>query len=286
MRTTTMRKLLQISVLAAVSATVMGGLATPSQAAEVKAAAALKAEVWMEGTAIRYRGTPANNNVIILQGSGNKVEVLDVNVDVAPRPNSGCVLVTGLTRKAVCTAAGNVKITGIIAHLGDGNDNFESRVGLNGAVFGQGDSDLFLAGASLSGRTGITYSGGTLNSRGQSNGVDTVSYAKAGVLVSAGFDRTANDGRVRSSTSDRDLDNVSDDVERLEGSDHDDALTGNNQSNVLIGGKGRDTLQSLGGADQILAADNTADALIDCGAGSDDLAQIDAGRDTTSNCER
>ncbi|WP_440072218.1 hypothetical protein [Streptosporangium sp. OZ121] len=267
MRTAT-KKLLRMSVLAAMSATMIGGLATPSQAT-------VKSTVRMEGSTIVFTGTAADNDVKITKGWGTRVRVQDKNGDIAP--SGGCYLVPGgpgYHDFADCTVNSGA-ITGIVASLGDGDDRFTTEVGLGGQVLGEGGSDHFAAGAAKTAASGITYSGGA-----DSEGHDVVSYSRAGLGVAVTLDGIGNDGRAG-----LDGDNVSDDVEGVEGSAHDDALTGNDQSNVLVGGLGRDTIDSRGGADRILANDGIVDGTLDCGAG-DDLVRFDSAKeDPATTCE-
>ena len=74
-------------------------------------------------------------------------------------------------------------------------------------------------------------------------------------------------------------DTVAADIENLLGSDFDDVLRGDDDSNVLTGGLGADKLFGLGGNDLLKAKDSIADLTIKCGPGSKDKAKIDAGLD-------
>jgi Ca2+-binding RTX toxin-like protein len=64
-------------------------------------------------------------------------------------------------------------------------------------------------------------------------------------------------------------------VSSLDGGAGADALTGGSAGDTLTGGQGPDTLQGLAGDDSLGARDGTSDALIDCGAGAMDKANLD-----------
>ena len=55
----------------------------------------------------------------------------------------------------------------------------------------------------------------------------------------------------------------------------DDTLVGGPGDDTLVGGRGADVLEGVGGNDLILTRDRTLDALIDCGAGGADRADLD-----------
>jgi Ca2+-binding RTX toxin-like protein len=55
----------------------------------------------------------------------------------------------------------------------------------------------------------------------------------------------------------------------------DDTLAGGAGEDTLVGGRGADVLQGMGGNDLILTRDRTLDALIDCGPGDADRADLD-----------
>lgn len=63
-------------------------------------------------------------------------------------------------------------------------------------------------------------------------------------------------------------------LEDIEGSNHDDTLTGDGGSNQLLGRLGSDSYFAAAGDDSILANSGDSDAVIDCGEGFD-TAQID-----------
>jgi Ca2+-binding RTX toxin-like protein len=64
-------------------------------------------------------------------------------------------------------------------------------------------------------------------------------------------------------------------IEDLEGSEGNDVLYGNEETNQLLGHHGEDTYRALGGNDTIFANSGTRDKVIDCGEGIADTAVID-----------
>lgn len=61
----------------------------------------------------------------------------------------------------------------------------------------------------------------------------------------------------------------------LDGGAANDTLIGGSARDTLIGGRGPDVLQGMGGNDQLMARDRASDALVDCGAGTADKAELD-----------
>jgi lysophospholipase L1-like esterase len=61
----------------------------------------------------------------------------------------------------------------------------------------------------------------------------------------------------------------------IDGGTENDSLSGGSATDTLTGGPGADTLKGMDGADQLLARDGTADALVDCGDGGPDKADLD-----------
>jgi Ca2+-binding RTX toxin-like protein len=64
-------------------------------------------------------------------------------------------------------------------------------------------------------------------------------------------------------------------IEDLEGSEGNDVLYGDAEANQLLGHHGADTYRALGGDDTIFANSGTADKVIDCGEGTEDVAVVD-----------
>lgn len=144
-------------------------------------------------------------------------------------------------------------VPGTVLQGGGGNDSISSQDG--GQLSGGPGNDR------MAGAGGETYSGGA--------GTDTVNYASAGSRVTVTIDGLANDGRSGAS------DNVKPDVENVVGSPFADTIKGSALANLLNGGGGADDLRGLAGADRLLANDGTADAVINCGNGGGDRADID-----------
>jgi Ca2+-binding RTX toxin-like protein len=78
-------------------------------------------------------------------------------------------------------------------------------------------------------------------------------------------------------------------IEDLEGSESNDVLIGNGETNQLLGHRGEDIYRALGGNDTIFANSGTPDKVIDCGEGTEDTAVIDLatiGDPPPIGCER
>ena len=109
-------------------------------------------------------------------------------------------------------------------------------------------------------------------------GIDTADYTEADASVLLFLDGRANWGDARG--------DVLSSIENLIGSDYADTLVGNNESNVIQGGLGRDTIFALGGDDTIdggvgsdsLYGQDGNDILV--GSGSPDRLDGGAGIDT------
>ncbi|HEX8104179.1 MAG TPA: Ig-like domain-containing protein [Solirubrobacteraceae bacterium] len=144
--------------------------------------------------------------------------------------------------ESVRGGAGNDDITGGLGNDvllgGKGKDKLSGRAGADRMIGGPG-ADTFAGGSSP----------------------DTVDYSDAATGVTASIGDGANDG----ATGAGEGDDVGNDVEYLQGSAHDDVLTGNGSVNILYGGLGDDDLHGGAGNDQLLG-----------GLGADDL---DGGND-------
>ena len=145
---------------------------------------------------------------------------------------------------------------------GDGDDTLDGGAGSDTLDGGAGD-DILIGGT---GRD--TLRGGT--------GIDTVSYAAsaAGVTVDLGLGNAPQGG---AGDARRD---VLTGIENIDGSGHDDVLTGDANANVIKGGAGDDTLISSGGADT-LTGDGGADRfVIKPGHGDITITDFDTANDT------
>ncbi|WP_183095099.1 calcium-binding protein [Nocardioides stalactiti] len=132
---------------------------------------------------------------------------------------------------------------------GDGPDSLGGGAG-NDTADGQGGNDTLYwdAGADV-------VIGGV--------GTDTLSHYAAPRRVIVTLDAIANDGPSGEG------DNVGNDIEKVGGSLHDDALTGNGGPNGLDGGEGDDLVVGGGGADTL--AGNQGDDLVRGEAGDDKM---------------
>jgi len=92
---------------------------------------------------------------------------------------------------------------------------------------------------------------------------DTATYESRATPVTATIDGVANDGVVGEN------DNVKTDIENLRGGKHNDALTGDGDTNHLFGDDGGDTLNGVGG-DDTLDGEGSNDTLVSS-PGADDM---------------
>jgi Ca2+-binding RTX toxin-like protein len=155
---------------------------------------------------------------------------------------------------------------------GDANDFLDGDDGDDTLVGDQGDDTLD------GGRGADVMRGGTET--------DTVVYSGRDVPVSVDFDGAADDGQAG------EADNAGVDVENAIGGNAGDKLTGDERSNLLLGGAGDDeldggaggdTLNGGDGADRITSRDGVADDVV-CGAGADTVI-ADAVDTVAADCE-
>lgn len=255
---------LRLAALAALPAALVGVTTGTSHAADT-------GNVRIANGEVVYTGTAKANHVSVFRIlTTGKLRVLDTSATATEPLSAG----SGCTQIMFQLVECDNKITRFKAALGDGADTFISKIPLTAHVAGQGGDDTFTAGASPV-STGVAYSGGA--------GFDTVDYSPSTRGVTVTMDNVANDGRLG------DADNVGRDIERLFGSSHADTLIGNELNNKIAGRNGKDTLRGGAGTDTIDALDNIgpeADAIIDCGSGTD-TAFRDLGDDPrATSCEK
>ena len=183
----------------------------------------------------------------------------------------------------VGTSAANV-LTG-----GPGDDTLRGREGndtLNGgtgedALSGGDGNDTLNGGTSddvLTGGEGADTLEGGLDGdvmRG-GPGIDTAWYNTRTTAVIASIGAGTGDDGNKQDGAQGERDTIGGSVENLVGGSGWDTLTGNDLDNTLTGGLGADTLKGLAGTDTLVANDGVADTLIDCGADTDNAAQVDA----------
>ncbi|GAA0438096.1 hypothetical protein Acor_76610 [Acrocarpospora corrugata] len=250
------RTLRRLSVLAGLSAAMLGGVATAGHAAATSSVRVVQG-------AVVYIGTAGANNVNVFVSSG-KINVTD---SVAIAPGVGCQSVTA--KQVSC----NGILGGLSANLGAGNDTIRINAALVGGAAGEAGDDTFFGGTA-SGVSTITYIGGA--------GSDIVSFLNSTNAVDVNMDSSNNDGRFS------DKDNVADDIEKVVGSRFDDLMFGDEKNNAFDGGLGRDTLRGYGGSDALVSRDGGSDTEIDCGEGGDsdnDTALVDRADPAAINCE-
>jgi Ca2+-binding RTX toxin-like protein len=138
------------------------------------------------------------------------------------------------------------------AYGGDQNDTIKGGPGVD-ALYGQGGDDIIEGGDGVD-----TINGGA--------GVDTATYFYAQAGIDA--DLTRSTGQVVTHAGTDELRGI----ENLNGTNYDDAITGNQGGNVLIGYGGADTIWGLGGDDSISATSILAE--IHPGSGNDTVDGI------------
>ncbi len=185
---------------------------------------------------------------------------------------------TGARAAIRCKGAGGADLL----RANEGDDSLDGGSGRD-LLRGGADDDKLTADAgddTLSGGEGDDTLDGELDSDviHGGPGVDRASYVTRTFRVyvtiagASGEDGSAEDGPAGL------RDTVAATIERIVGGQGNDTLIGNSFNNMLIGGPGADSLFGLTGNDTLLADDGIADAVIDCGDGTD-LAVIDPGLD-------
>jgi Ca2+-binding RTX toxin-like protein len=168
-------------------------------------------------------------------------------------------LVGAATEDALVDGAGDDS-----AGAAGGDDAVPNNPGGDQLSAGTGD-DLFISNAVCE---GDTLDGG--------EGTDNANWANFGsaVALDLGVGLAGLAGPGGTPTCPSGLPTTLQRLEDIEGSNHDDALTGDSAPNQLLGRQGADIYHAVAGNDSILANSGDSDAAIDCGEGFD-TAQID-----------
>ncbi|MGL4966607.1 MAG: calcium-binding protein, partial [Inquilinus sp.] len=151
----------------------------------------------------------------------------------------------------------------------DGNDVLDGGAGWDTLEGGNGDDQLVggAGGDTLRGGAGADQLTGGADS-------DTASYYDSTVGVTINLQTGINTGGTAQG------DTIADDIEAINGSNHDDVMTGNGLSNALLGFDGTDTL-SGGGGNDALRGGAGADTL-NGGSGNDYFSYTAASDSTAS----
>ena len=161
---------------------------------------------------------------------------------------------------AVIGSSGNDVLFGGIGHDsvsgGEGDDRLRGDVGNDTLLGGLGDDDEFGEDGNDKFVQGDTASANGSDLLVGGSGTDTATYSGRAGGVTVDVDGQFDDGQAL------EQDNVSRDVEAVEGSSYNDTLTGNELANTLRGGAGNDKLTGLLGNDTL-----------DGGTGNDTFAE-------------
>jgi Ca2+-binding RTX toxin-like protein len=177
----------------------------------------------------------------------------------------------------------------VITGTGSAN-TLEGRAG-NDTLSGGGGGDTLLGGGSvpLVGSGDDTLDGGLGNDLYfGGDGNDTATFASRALPVNVSIDDVANDGETGEASE---FDNVTSDVENVDGGTGADTLTGSATANRLRGNAGADTLTGLGGDDTLeggtegdTLTGGSGEDVLDGGAGDDTLNSRDNGTVDTVSC--
>ena len=147
---------------------------------------------------------------------------------------------------------------------GAGDDRLDGGAG-DDILFGHGGDDVFIGSAGSD-----IFNGG--------DGVDRVSYSTSSEGVEVALGRPGLLGVGIGRAGDADGDNLRN-IENLEGSNHNDRLTGNQLANLLVGNAGTDTLDGGAGDDTLTGGEGDDVFIIAPGAGSDTITDFGTGTD-------
>jgi Ca2+-binding RTX toxin-like protein len=187
--------------------------------------------------------------------------------------------------------------SGVLARIGSalntGNDDIGTDVenlvgsGEGDVLTGDADANLLDGGLgddTLAGGTGTGADGADTFIAGNPGTNDTVSYATRTTPVVADIGpvgNPANDGAGGCPLGPGcEGDSIDVGVDNLTGGSAADTLTGDSDGNTITGGAGADDLLGLGANDTLDSRDDGPDDL-DCGTGASDVAQTDAGLETS-----
>ena len=147
---------------------------------------------------------------------------------------------------------------------GAGDDRLDGGAG-DDILFGHGGDDVFIGSAGSD-----IFNGG--------DGFDTVSYSNSSEGVEVALGRPGLLGVGIGRAGDADGDNLRN-IENLEGSNHNDRLTGNQLANLLVGNAGTDTLDGGAGDDTLTGGEGDDVFIIAPGADSDTITDFGTGTD-------
>lgn len=135
---------------------------------------------------------------------------------------------------------------------GSGSDTLDGAAGNDTLIGGAGDDTL------LGGAGDDTLFGGTgSNVLNGGAGINTVSYADSERAVFASFFTNTTTLRFADPDPALAVHDVLQNISNITGSDFDDQIFGNSQSNVLMGGAGDDLIRGLGGGDVMSGGSGT-----------------------------
>lgn len=259
--TSARRNIARLALVAAASASLIGGLVGTAHAASATVSV-------INGNNVQFAGTDSREVIEVASDPSGAVFVKGAGV-----AGPGCTAAAGQGIKCVGTS----KIDFVALFMRGGNDEVTVQTALRTHVQGGEGNDRYVGSATATG-TDVLFNGGP-GTR------DIADYSRSASGVAVDLDGAFDDGRIGVDT-----DNIDGTVEDLFGSNHDDSLRGNSANNIITGGLGADALRGGAGDDEIVAIESNpggseADkADLSCGKGNDviRLDNVDPG---SAECE-
>jgi hypothetical protein len=259
-RTSVRRNLARLTLVAAASTALLGGLVGTGHAASATVSV-------VNGNDVQFAGSDVTDDIRVTSDFSGAVYVQGSGV-----AGPGCTKTASQGIKCVGTS----KIDFILLDMRGGADAVTVQTSIRTHVLGGDATDTYF-GSTTSTGTNVFFDGGPGDR-------DEANYSRSTSGVAVDLDGASDDGRIGVDT-----DNITGTVERLSGTDHVDSLRGNNANNSIFGGKGADSLRGGGGDDEIVASEfnpggPTADKDLSCGTGND-VVHLDKDDPAPAACE-
>jgi Ca2+-binding RTX toxin-like protein len=225
---------------------------------------------------------------------GNR-DIVRTNVEWVFGGHGADTIVDAVTTSSVANtfngrSGSDVMSGGLGADTLQGTDGNDTLNGERAGVTAESDSDQLQGGA---GTDTVTYSNRTQNLRitldGSANDGTFVGVSQEGDNVASDVERvvggSGNDAIEAQATNVGNVLSGGAGADTIDGKDGDDTLNGDAGQDSLTGGAGIDAFFGGDDDDDIFARDTTPETVVDCGAGTGDLAQVDPVIDLTTGCE-